>query len=309
MLGSPSDGGRVPLNGTRHRYGDSMTAPDQGDTTAWRGALTLGDVLAAAGVADLSDVLAIRHTFKESGLQSQEEATPEKVLAYTREQLVAGGKFPARPPRLWLVFLADGKVRSRFYGAYDNGGEVAGEQFERRRFFDIRPTTLLDSLADRLVIEWASDAINWVKRGEAAAAFKVVEIADRDAVPFPGFDAVTLTYTELCQLVDDPRYAAWRTALGAVQGVYVISDAINGKLYVGQADGRERILGRWRDYALTGHGDNKRLTEVLDAKPERVTQWTWSILRVFGSSEPPDAVNKAEQHFIRTLRTREFGYN
>jgi len=286
-----------------------MTAPDQRDTTAWRGALTLGDILAAAGVADLSDVLAIRHTFKESGLRSQEEATPEKVLAYTREQLVAGGKFPARPPRLWLVFLADGKVRSRLYGAYDNGGEVAGEQFERRRFFDIRPTTLLDSLADRLVIEWASDAINWVKRGETAAAFKVVEIADRDAVPFPGFDSVAVSHAGLREVVTGSRYAAWRTALGSVQGIYLISDATNGKLYVGQADGRERILGRWRDYALTGHGTNKRLTEVLNAEPERVNQWTWSILRVFGSSEPPDAVDRAEQHFIRTLRTSTFGYN
>lgn len=47
--------------------------------------LSLGAVLAAAGL-DPQDVLAIRHTYKESGLSSRAAATSERVLAYTREQ-------------------------------------------------------------------------------------------------------------------------------------------------------------------------------------------------------------------------------
>jgi hypothetical protein len=277
--------------------------------SAWRGTLTLGDVMASAGVTDLADVLVIRHTFKESGLPSAAAVRPESVVAYTRRQSLTSSKFPTRPPLHWLVFLADGKSRSRFYRAYENRGEADAERTAQDRFYNLQPSGLLASLEGRLVIDWSADTINWAKPGRAAGAFKVVEIADRDAVPFPGFDQVSLTHAELRLVTNDPRYAAWRTALQAVQGIYVISDASNGKLYVGQADGRERILGRWSDYALTGHGGNKRLREVLDADPEQVNQWTWSIVRVFGSSEPPDAVDKAEQHFMQTLRTRAFGYN
>jgi hypothetical protein len=286
-----------------------MTADDLRDATSWRGDLALGDVLQAAGIADLSEVLVIRHTSKDSGLRDLHAVTPEAVLDYTRRQRIAPGKFPSHPPRYWLVFLADGKYRSRFYAAYENSGEVVTERTDADRYYDLQPTDLLASLADRLVIDWGADAINWAKSGTTAAAFKVVEIADRDAVAFPGFDQVALTHAELQLVANDPRYGAWRAALGSVQGIYVISDASNGKLYVGQADGHERILGRWRDYAATGHGGNKRLVDALAADPGQVNHWTWSILRAFGSSEPPDAVDKAEQHFIRVLRTREFGYN
>ncbi|UBH24999.1 hypothetical protein KW076_02040 [Micrococcus porci] len=65
--------------------------------------LTLGAVLAAAGL-DPHDVLAIRHTYKESGLPSRAAATPESVLAYTREQHHVG-KFPKEPARHWLIFM------------------------------------------------------------------------------------------------------------------------------------------------------------------------------------------------------------
>lgn len=281
----------------------------QEESPAWRGTLTLSDILAAAGVEDPSDVLILRHTFKEAELPSLEAATPEAVLRYTRRQLIAGGKFPAEPPALWLVFLADGKVRSRFFGSFRNLGEAPGERTERLRSFNLEPSPLLDQLAGRLVVDWTADAINWVKRGGAASSLKVVEIADRDAVPFPGFDSIHLTYAELCLMVESQRYASWRAALASVQGVYVIADARTGQLYVGKADGTQRLLGRWRDYAATGHGGNLGLREALEADPERVHSWSWSILRVFGSSEPPDAIDRAEEHFKRTLLSREFGHN
>jgi hypothetical protein len=41
-----------------------------------------------------------------------------------------------------------------------------------------------------------------------------------------------------------------------VQGIYLITDSSNGKQYVGKADGTERILGRWKNYASDGHGGN-----------------------------------------------------
>ncbi|GAA2173167.1 hypothetical protein GCM10009784_06460 [Arthrobacter parietis] len=51
----------------------------------------------------------------------------------------------------------------------------------------------------------------------------VLEIADRDKIPFPSFDGVLLPYHQLRDMVDDPRYADWRTALAEVQGIYLIT--------------------------------------------------------------------------------------
>lgn len=290
-------------------YVGHMNHDDMRESRKWQGHLTLGDILAAAGIADFDEVLVIRHTFTEEALPSIEAATPARVLAHTRRQSALPGKFPASPPPLWLTFLADGQRRSRFVAAYENLGEVATERTDTLRFYDLRPSELLNSLAERLVVDWSRDTINWARRGTAAWDFRVAEISDRDAVPFPGFDRVRLTFAQLHEVMTDSRYGSWRTALGAVQGIYVIADKATGKLYVGKADGGDRLLGRWRTYSETGHGGNKGLIELLLRDPERAHHFEWSILRVFGSSTTPDVIDASEAHFKTTLMTREFGYN
>jgi hypothetical protein len=76
------------------------------------------------------------------------------------------------------------------------------------------------------VTEWSKDAINWAKRGNVAAAFPVIEIADPQNVEFPGFDRLALTRAVLRVALEDSRYAAWRTALGSVQGVHIAGIAV-----------------------------------------------------------------------------------
>ena len=111
---------------------------------------SLGAVLAAAGL-DPHDVLAIRHTYKVSGLPSRAAATPERVLAYTREQLHSG-KFPKEPARFWLVFMAEGALRSRLTAVYENRGESVAERTQRHRYYDVVPVPVLGSLEERLVV-------------------------------------------------------------------------------------------------------------------------------------------------------------
>lgn len=270
--------------------------------------LTLGHILAAAGVEDLSSVLIIRHTFKPDGLSGPAGLTPANVLAYTRAQL-AGAKFPAAPPPLWLLFVADGGRRSRFLWAYENHGEVVSERADRLRFFDLHPSSVLATLQNRLVVEWSKDPVNWAKSGTLASAFPVVEIADPAVVQFPGYDQVFIDYAHLQEVIADRRYADWRTALGAVQGIYLIADSETGRQYVGKADGSERILGRWTAYAANGHGGNVALREAVGNDVDHARHFRFSILRVFGPSTPSAEVDAAESHFKRALLTREFGYN
>lgn len=268
------------------------------------GDLNLGHLMTVSGV-DPSEVLVVRHTFNEDGL-SRGETTPNRVIAYTREQSL---RFNAAQPRIWLNFLADGGRRCRYWGAFENHGEVASERTDTLRFFDLRPTDVWASLANRLVTEWSKDAINWAKKGAAAAAFPVVEIADPQNVEFPGFDRLVLTRADLRTVLEDSRYAAWRTALGSVQGVYLIADTSSGRQYVGKADGGERILGRWSAYARDGHGGNTELRALAQGDPDHARHFVFSLLRVFGPDTPKPEVDASEAHFKRALLTRDFGLN
>lgn len=65
-----------------------------------------------------------------------------------------------------------------------------------------------------------------------------------------------------------------------------------GRQYVGKADGGERILGRWMQYARDGHGGNVALPHLAAAagvragaaRTDQARHFVFSILRVFGPS-------------------------
>lgn len=270
------------------------------------GDMTLGHLLDAAGLAE-DDVLVVRHTFTKGGLV-QGQVTPEAVLSYTRQQDATWSLGESK--RLWLCFFADGQLRSRYYGAYVNHGEVIAERTPSLKHFDLRLSSELSSMCDRLVIRWSADAVRWAKSGRQASSFPIVEIADRREEAFPGFAQLRLQYWELVDVMNEPRYSSWRSALETVQGVYAISDTSNGKLYVGKADGKEGILGRWRQYAADGHGGNKALLEIAASAPEHRHNFVFSVLRVFDPAARKGEVAAAEAHFKQALQTRvPFGYN
>ncbi len=102
------------------------------------GDLRLGHVFDAGGLTDLSDVLVIRHTYREDAIRTPADVTPQSVLDFTRGQSVATQIFPKDPPRLWLVFMADGGYRARFYTAYENHGEVLADRTDEYRTYDLQ---------------------------------------------------------------------------------------------------------------------------------------------------------------------------
>jgi len=291
-------------------------------TSSQSSSLKLGHILSGLGAEHdppigLEDIHVIRHSFNpgsHDGLRGPEDLALERVIAYTRQQSVLTRRFPADPARYWVILIADGQKRSRLYGTFENRGELAALRDDTYRTFDLHPSDFLAPLADRLVVEWNSPR-NWHRRGTSAADLPVLEIADRDKVPFPGFDGVRLTFHELQEMVESHRYEDWRAALREVQGIYLITDSTNGKQYVGKADGAERLLGRWSTYARDGHGGNVAFRELAmervnpGDKTAHARHFVFSILRVFGPSTPASEVNAAESHFKESLLTREFGLN
>lgn len=267
-------------------------------------ALTLDAILRSAGI-DPADAHAIRHAFvrehEDTGLAGiHADSTDEEILAYTSQQSAKPRIFPTEPPKLWVVFIREGGDRARLWSVLENGGEVSNDG--ALRTFDLVASEHLVDLRNRLVIGWRSPR-TWRLNGPTAAGYPVMEIADAQPVPFPGFDRLVLDRAQLQAVMREHRYAAWRTALSSVVGVYLITDTRDRRQYVGKADGAESIRQRWSAYAANGHGGNVELRNVDPSG------FRYSILRVFDPATPTRVIDEAESHFKNALDTRRHGLN
>lgn len=266
--------------------------------------LTLEPILRSAGI-DPVDALVIRHAFvrehEDTGLPGiHADSTDQEILTYTSLQSVNPRIFPIDPPRLWVVFVREGGDRARLWSVLEYRGEIANDGALRR--FDLVVSEHLADLRKRLVIGWRSPR-TWRLNGSTAAGYPVLEIADAQSVPFPGFDQLVLDYPQLQAVLHEHRYGPWRTALASVRGVYLITDTRGGRQYVGKADGAESIRQRWSAYATNGHGGN---VELRGMDP---SSFRFSILRVFDPATPTGEIDAAESHFKHALDTRKHGLN
>lgn len=266
--------------------------------------LTFDALLRSAGI-DSGEAQAIRHAFvrehEDTGLPGiHANSTNDEILAYTSQQSTKPRIFPVDPPMFWVVFIREGGDRARLWSVLENRGEVSNDGAIRT--FDLVVSEHLADLRDRLVIGWRSPR-TWRLNGPTAAGYPVVEIADAQPVPFPGFDRLILDRAQLQAVMRDHRYAAWRTALSSVVGIYLITDTRDGRQYVGKADGAESIRQRWSAYAVNGHGGNVELRGMDPAT------FRYSILRVFDPVTPTRVIDEAESHFKFALDTRKHGLN
>lgn len=258
--------------------------------------LTLAPILHSAGI-EPGQALVIRHAYvrehEDSGRQGiHADSTDEEILGYTREQSTDPRRFPTIPPRIWIVFIREGGDRARLWSVLENRGESSNDG--SRRTFDLVESDQLVDLRNRLVIGWKSPR-TWRLNGTTAGGYPVMEIADAQPVPFPGFDRLVLDHAQLQAVMREHRYNAWRTALASVVGIYLITDTRDGRQYVGKADGADSIRQCWSAYAANGHGGN---VELRDLDP---TSFRFSLLRVFDPVTPTSEIDAAESHFKNAL--------
>lgn len=129
------------------------------------------------------------------------------------------------------------------------------------------------------------------------------------AVPFPGFENIIISYDYL-KLLYDRNNEDWITALKSVKGVYLISDTITGKNYIGSAYGNDAIWQRWCCYLRKGHADNKKLKSILKKKGDNYKyNFKFSLLEIFAKTKDDEYIQKRESHWKNKLLTRQFGYN
>lgn len=266
--------------------------------------LTFDSILHSAGI-DPGEAHVIRHAYvrehDDRGLPGiHADSTDAEILQYTSEQSARPRIFPTAPPRIWVVFIREGGDRARLWSVLENRGETSNDG--TLRTFDLVASEQMADLRNRLVIGWRSPR-TWRINATTAAGYPVMEIADAEPIPFPGFDALTLDYRHLQAVMREHRYASWRTALASVVGIYLITDTSDGRHYVGKADGAESIRQRWNAYAANGHGGNVELRNISP------TSLRFSLLRVFDPATPTREIDAAESHFKHALDSRRHGLN
>jgi hypothetical protein len=175
----------------------------------------------------------------------------------------------------------------------------AGEQ-QSRLFFGLTLKEFYSDWFGKLVIDWPPPERSWWRRAERNT-MRVLAVREESffATSMPSWNELVLTHAELGVLP-----TLWRAALEQWRGIYFIHDAGDGKGYVGSAYGRENILGRWMNYADTGHGGNVLLR---GREPQGMT---FSILQRVSPDMDAAEVIRLEATWKERLHTRRpFGLN
>lgn len=159
----------------------------------------------------------------------------------------------------------------------------------------------------RIIIEFKNKSQNMIRKAESVMEHcKILQILEDtfDNDIFPGYENVNLSWQDLKRVINKN---IWKTALENQKGIYLITDTVNGKMYVGAAYGNDMIHGRWSQYVRTGHGGNKQLKK-LDFEYIK-ENFRYSILDIYKSTIEDRVIINRENWWKNTLMTRKFGYN
>mgnify|MGYP000285958320 CR=1 FL=1 len=169
-----------------------------------------------------------------------------------------------------------------------------------------------EDLKGRLVISYKRNGRNSYPNGESLENSALVHEVKPEPITFSDFQSfkeVVLTRQQL-ELLYKHEYPSWKSALSSVAGVYLISDRLTGKLYVGSAYGVGGFWGRWSDYYSNFHGGNIGFKTLYQSTGVAAFEkFSYSILETCDIDLPAESVIKIENRWKEKLLSREFGYN
>jgi hypothetical protein len=199
-----------------------------------------------------------------------------------------------------------------FAGAWQVHG-VAPREDDGKSWYQYSTTEIvgLEHLTGRVTVEFKREFRASYPWGQTVANRLVVSELAQERLQwadFAGYASVLLTYEQLRHIVRQ-EVTSWRAALKSVAGIYLITDASCGKLYVGSAYGVEGIWGRWAAYAMSGHGHNVELARLVAESPAHANHFQFSILEICDLKDSKDDVITRESHWKSALLSRKFGYN
>jgi len=167
-------------------------------------------------------------------------------------------------------------------------------------WFDLVLTDFYVDWKGKLIVGWPPPERSWWRRAHRneMPVLAILQDSALDAA-MPSWDEISLTWEQLSILP-----TRWKSALAQWRGVYFIFDTSDGKGYVGSAYGDGNLLGRWLNYAASGHGGNTQLRK-RDPKNFRFT-----ILQRVSPDMDADDVIRLENTWKERLHSRPpFGLN
>lgn len=195
----------------------------------------------------------------------------------------AGGNI--RQPKVLQFIQLDGREKPAihwlFIGGYEVGETVMqgnDEVYQRKpieRFLPFEARTVVVYRKRRGATQMVNGMADAGLRSRFFDTMLVEKIAQSpvSAMPFPGYDNVRLSFSELVAAVHNDE---WRGALGAVNAVYLQTDTRTGWHYVGSAysrhGGAQGLLSRWEEYANGDHTGGNALLRALSQN----TAWNTS---------------------------------
>lgn len=277
--------------------------------------LNFTDILKKAGL-DPAKVKLIRHALTDKGFKSCYDTN--MVYEYTCHQKPDFSK----GYEYWAVFISDKGSYAKLYALYKVGPSVPDNPEEapigfphkewfqgNEAYYDLQYVNQLHEYEGRLVIDWGKSARMWHQK--ATTEKPVISIEAENKKVFPGFENLILNFEALKEVLEnDVDYDQWHAALMAINAVYLIVDTVAGMQYVGSSHGKDGLLGRWRCYVDTLHGNNKLMKELICSHPERYRDFQFSILQVLPKTATKDEIIHTETLWKKKLYTMApFGMN
>ncbi len=171
-----------------------------------------------------------------------------------------------------------------------------------------------DDFYGRLTVRYHKTGQNPVRKAEGLIddlyIFEMLPENFNRFANFPGYENVNLNFEELKQALNSK---AWQTALQNQKGVYLITDTLTNKRYVGSAYGKEMMLGRWKHYVENGHGGNVKLVKLVNENGFDYVKknFRYCILEIYKNITPDEFIIGRESFWKEVFLTRNdnFGYN
>lgn len=214
-----------------------------------------------------------------------------------------------------VIFLAEEGCECRFIGVYRNYGpkRAIGNGVSE---YAIEEVEGFEGLKDKVVIDWGKGTLSWMQNWQSTKNVRRIDqVNTGDDIPyFIRYEDVILSFSQLQKVVEDKE---WKSKLESLNCVYMILDKETGKQYVGvtykdmKPGIKNGILGRWTEYAKTGHGNNKLLVALLAEKGISYADqnFQWTILETLPLNVTPKVAIDRESLYKKKFGTREHGYN
>ena len=216
-----------------------------------------------------------------------------------------------------LFFLGETVTKSRLIGFYKVGKYIKREDvdfelayFNKKGYLELFELHELDELINRLEIHYHHKN-GWKKNNfddvRVSAIFP--ESTHRNVKEFTTFENVSLTYKELEEVIEN-GYQDYKTALKAINAIYMIIDTKSGLQYIGSSYGTDGLYGRWFSYVQTeGDGGNLMLKELKIKEESSYLNFKFIILKTLPLGMPQSEIIQVESEYKEKFLTRKFGLN